>query len=69
MKIMLKRSLEDVDDIHLGSNNPGSSSNENAGKCPDCGHPLVWRKATKTGELYRGGTNFDGGCRYNKRSY
>lgn len=39
------------------------------GTCPECGHPLVWRKATKTGEIYRGCTNYDGGCRYQERSY
>ncbi|OGD44159.1 hypothetical protein A3K79_00720 [Candidatus Bathyarchaeota archaeon RBG_13_46_16b] len=40
-----------------------------AGICPQCGHPLVWRRARRTGELYRGCTNFDGGCRYQERSY
>jgi len=42
---------------------------EYAGECPRCGSPLVWRKANITGELYRGCTNYDGGCRYQERSY
>jgi len=37
--------------------------------CPVCGSKLVWRKARKTGEIYRGCTNFQGGCRWNDRSY
>ena len=69
MGCMLKRSLEDVDDVYLGSDVDEGKRGEIAGKCPDCGHPLVWRKATKTGEIYRGCTNFDGGCRYQERSY
>jgi serine/threonine protein kinase/predicted negative regulator of RcsB-dependent stress response len=40
-----------------------------AGKCPLCGSNLVWRQAKKTGEMYKGCTNFDGGCRYQERSY
>lgn len=40
-----------------------------AGKCPLCGSRLVWRRAQKNNELYRGCTNFDGGCRWNDRSY
>lgn len=40
-----------------------------AGICPLCGSQLVWRKAAKTGELYRGCTNFNGGCRWKDRSY
>ncbi|MGA2917931.1 protein kinase domain-containing protein [Methanoregula sp.] len=40
-----------------------------AGICPKCGSRLVWRVAQKTGELYRGCDNFDGGCRYQERSY
>jgi len=40
-----------------------------AGVCPNCGSDLVWRVAMLTGELYRGCTNYDGGCRYNDRSY
>lgn len=39
------------------------------GFCPLCNSPLVWRKAEMTGELYRGCTNYDGGCRYQERSY
>lgn len=42
---------------------------EHAGQCPQCGAKLVWRKARRTGESYRGCTNFSGGCRYNDRSY
>lgn len=42
---------------------------DDAGKCPMCGSPLVWRRAQKNNELYRGCTNFDGGCRWNDRSY
>jgi hypothetical protein len=37
-------------------------------KCPTCGSPIVWR-TSKTGETYRGCTNYDGGCRWNDRSY
>jgi len=40
-----------------------------AGKCPQCGSALVWRRAPKTNELYRGCTNYKGGCRWNDRSY
>jgi len=40
-----------------------------AGICPLCRSPLVWRQAGKTKELYRGCTNFDGGCRWKDRSY
>jgi hypothetical protein len=40
-----------------------------AGTCPLCGSNMVWRQATKTGELYKGCTNFEGGCRYQERSY
>ncbi|NLE04416.1 MAG: hypothetical protein GX638_06400 [Crenarchaeota archaeon] len=36
--------------------------------CPRCGSTLVWRTARKTGELYRGCTNFPA-CHYNERSY
>ncbi len=42
---------------------------ESAGICPMCGSKLVWRKARKTGERYRGCTNFQRGCRWNDRSY
>ncbi len=42
---------------------------EDAGKCPVCGSRLVCRRAQKNNELYRGCTNFDGGCRWNDRSY
>ena len=40
-----------------------------AGICPICASNLVWRIAKKTGEKYRGCTNYDGGCRYHERSY
>ncbi|MGD6807940.1 MAG: hypothetical protein ACQCN4_13400 [Candidatus Bathyarchaeia archaeon] len=46
-----------------------SRSTESAGNCPACGSALVWRVAQKTGERYRGCTNFKGGCRWNDRSY
>jgi len=39
-----------------------------AGKCPSCGSPLKWRKAKRTGELYRGCTNFPQ-RRWQDRSY
>lgn len=47
----------------------GTVCGEDAGICPKCGSKLVWRKAKRTGELYRGCTNFQGGCRWNDRSY
>jgi len=40
-----------------------------AGKCPNCGSQLVWRRARRTGELYRGCTTFKGECRWQDRSY
>ena len=40
-----------------------------AGICPRCNSMLVWRRAQLTGELYRGCTNYSGGCRYQERSY
>lgn len=40
-----------------------------AGQCPKCGSGLVVRRAKRTGESYRGCTNFQGGCRWNNRSY
>lgn len=39
-----------------------------AGVCPKCGSPLVWRRAKRTNELYRGCTNFPQ-CKWNDRSY
>jgi len=63
------KNLEDIEDIYSGSSRDEGIRGEIAGTCPDCGHPLVWRKATKTGELYRGCPNFDGGCRHQERSY
>jgi DNA-3-methyladenine glycosylase I len=47
----------------------GSQRGTDAGTCPKCGGKLVWRKARKTGELYRGCTNFQKGCRWQDRSY
>ncbi len=40
-----------------------------AGICPNCSSKLVWREAQNTGESYRGCENFQGGCRWNDRSY
>ena len=40
-----------------------------AGICPRCGSTLVWRKARLKKELYKGCTNYQGGCRYHTRSY
>jgi tetratricopeptide (TPR) repeat protein len=48
---------------------PSPKRGDYAGVCPKCGSKLVWRVANKTGELYRGCDNFDGGCRYQERSY
>lgn len=42
---------------------------DSPGICPRCEFPLVWRRAQRTGESYRGCTNFKGGCRYHERSY
>jgi hypothetical protein len=39
-----------------------------AGTCPSCKSSLVWRIARRTGELYRGCTNFRRGCRWHDRS-
>lgn len=46
-----------------------SKRGTDAGTCPKCGGKLVWRKARKTGELYRGCTNFQNWCRWQDRSY
>jgi len=46
-----------------------SKRGTDAGACPRCGGRLVWRKARKTGELYRGCTNFKKWCRWQDRSY
>ncbi len=53
------------------SNNQSNTTNpvESGEICPQCGSRLVWRKSKLTGELYRGCTNFKGGCRWNNRSY
>jgi len=49
--------------------NDVSKRHDYAGTCPKCGSPLVWRRARLTGELYKGCTNYQGGCRYHERSY
>ncbi|MEM2129652.1 MAG: hypothetical protein QXZ70_03535 [Candidatus Bathyarchaeia archaeon] len=46
-----------------------STSEKDAGYCPSCGSPLIWRQARLTGEFYKGCTNFRGGCRWHNRSY
>jgi DNA-3-methyladenine glycosylase I len=46
-----------------------SKRGTDAGTCPKCGGKLVWRKARKTSELYRGCTNFQEWCRWQDRSY
>jgi DNA-3-methyladenine glycosylase I len=51
--------------IMMGDSKRGTD----AGMCPKCGSKLVWRKARKTGELYKGCTNFHEGCRWQERSY
>ncbi|MDT8782527.1 MAG: DNA-3-methyladenine glycosylase I [Candidatus Bathyarchaeota archaeon] len=51
--------------IRVGNSKRGTD----AGTCPKCGGRLVWRKARKTGELYRGCTNFQKWCRWQDRSY
>ncbi len=55
------------------SNNTPTNQNPKrgdfAGYCPKCNSPMKWREAQITGELYRGCTNYDGGCRYQERSY
>lgn len=45
-----------------------STEGKYAGVCPKCGSPLVWRRAKRTNEIYRGCTNFSQ-CRWNDRSY
>lgn len=44
-------------------------SSEAAGICPKCGLPLEWRRAGKTGELYRRCSNYRRGCKYNDRKF
>jgi hypothetical protein len=64
--------IDDVwdNDTNLPQKNPEKiPSKPGAGSCPKCFHPLVWRTAKKTGERYKGCTNYNGGCRYNTRSY
>jgi hypothetical protein len=53
----------------LERQNEPTNLKEPAGNCPVCGSTLVWRVAKKTGERYKGCTNFSGGCRWNDRSY
>ena len=47
---------------------PTHQPGDDAGECPLCHNLMVWRQSKK-GELYKGCTNFDGGCRYNTRSH
>lgn len=42
---------------------PNQRIKNSVGLCPVCGHPLVIRKSKKTGELYKGCTNFPN-CKY-----
>ena len=57
-------------DNHNIESNPGEPIRGNyAGECPLCHSSLLWRKAQMTGELYRGCTNFENGCRWKDRSY
>ncbi|MBN1181514.1 MAG: tetratricopeptide repeat protein, partial [Bacteroidales bacterium] len=75
----VSRQIKDIsqpDSFELDFNQkiPEKSTNSPEGSkytgiCPVCGSPLVWRRAKKTGELYRGCTNYNGGCRYNDRSH
>jgi len=51
-----------------GTERTRQARGEHAGICPRCGSPLVWRRAQRTNELYRGCTNF-ARCRWNDRSY
>lgn len=47
----------------------GKFSNEfTTEKCPKCGFPLKFRTAKRTGERYRGCTNYPA-CNHNERSY
>jgi hypothetical protein len=67
------------DDVRVGDKGTSASTQKTtkrnakrgmpAGTCPNCRAPLVWRKARRTGELYRGCTNFQRGCRWQDRSY
>lgn len=70
---ILKESHQDKaskkDNSNSSYNSEIPKGETSAGICPVCGSPLVWRRAKRTGELYRGCTNYNGGCRYNDRSY
>ena len=44
------------------------SYQNHASTCPRCGSPLAWHTARKTGERYKGCTNYPN-CKYNERSY
>lgn len=44
------------------------SNKKSEGTCPWCGSALTWHTAKKTGERYRGCTNYPA-CKYNERSY
>lgn len=44
------------------------SVEKSEGICPWCGSSLTWHTAKKTGERYRGCTNYPA-CKYNERSY
>jgi predicted RNA-binding Zn-ribbon protein involved in translation (DUF1610 family) len=50
------------------SENGQQESSVSAGNCPRCGSAMVWRKARRNGERYRGCTNYPD-CTYNERSY
>ncbi|MCW3985306.1 MAG: ogr/Delta-like zinc finger family protein [Candidatus Bathyarchaeota archaeon] len=63
-----KRSKKNTEKM-VSQDQAGAIRGRSAGICPSCGSPLVWRRARKTRELYRGCTNFDGGCRWKDRSY
>ena len=47
---------------------PEQHSSVEKGTCPRCGSSLAWHTARKTGERYRGCTNYPE-CKYNDRSY
>lgn len=65
------RAIPSKTNLSFNTNKYGKEqrAGEEAGTCPKCGSKLVWRIARLTGELYRGCTNWEGGCRYHERSY
>lgn len=67
---MLKLDARMVEKAYFKKNLDESQGVErqNVDACPRCGSTLAWRVAA-TGERYRGCTNFNGGCRWNDRSY